>query len=252
MRIRWLRSTVSQRPTCCWTTCDSELTSTITAPRTSTYSSSLSSPSVHSTTACCFTDDRIVGQKAISHVCPSVCCYTLAFETTNLWPSNYLFPSVLWRCWLGSRKGCKKLRGGVLARSEVQTWIRPGWCHCHWLSLASVKSRLVLPFWYRLTWVVPDKGLLNGCVCTFDLDILHMYGSWQQMAWEAGIESHGEMLGLGLARMAELLVWPHSLIEFDCEWVYSSFCRQLAISMHVIQVTAHVNIMWEGMDMIYS
>ena len=20
-------------------------------------------------------------------------------------------------------------------------------------------------FWYRLTWVVPDKGLLNGCVC---------------------------------------------------------------------------------------
>ena len=34
------------------------------------------------------------------------------------------------------------------------------------LSLASVKSRLVLPFWYRLTRVVPDKGLLNGCVCT--------------------------------------------------------------------------------------
>jgi len=27
------------------------------------------------------------------------------------------------------------------------------------------KFRLVLPFWYRLTWVVPDKGLLNGCVC---------------------------------------------------------------------------------------
>ena len=25
-------------------------------------------------------------------------------------------------------------------------------------SLASVKSRLVLPFWYRLTRVVPDKG----------------------------------------------------------------------------------------------
>ena len=23
---------------------------------------------------------------------------------------------------------------------------------------ASVKSRLVLPFWYRLTWVVPEKG----------------------------------------------------------------------------------------------
>jgi len=32
------------------------------------------------------------------------------------------------------------------------------------MSLASVKSRLVLPFWYWLTWVVPDKGPLNGCV----------------------------------------------------------------------------------------
>jgi len=33
------------------------------------------------------------------------------------------------------------------------------------LSLASLKSRLVLPFWYRLTRVVPEKGPLNGCVC---------------------------------------------------------------------------------------
>jgi len=31
-------------------------------------------------------------------------------------------------------------------------------------SLASVKFGLVLPFWYRLTWVVPEKGPLNGCM----------------------------------------------------------------------------------------
>ena len=42
--------------------------------------------------------------------------------------------------------------------SDVQTCIWPTWCHCHSLSLASVKSRLVLPFWYRLTRVVPEKG----------------------------------------------------------------------------------------------
>ena len=24
---------------------------------------------------------------------------------------------------------------------------------------------MVLPFWFRLTWVVLDKGPLNGCVC---------------------------------------------------------------------------------------
>ena len=32
------------------------------------------------------------------------------------------------------------------------------------LSLASVKSRLVLPFWYRLTRVAPYKRPLYGCV----------------------------------------------------------------------------------------
>ena len=79
-------------------------------------------------------------------------------------------PSVLWRCWLGGRKGIrpvKILSDGVLAWlsvwSEVQTCIWCSWCHCHSLSLASVKSRLVLPFWYRLTCVVPEKGSLNLC-----------------------------------------------------------------------------------------
>ena len=64
----------------------------------------------------------------------------------------------------------ESMSGGVLmwlsVWSEVLTCICPSWCHCHSLSLASVKSRLVLPFWYRLTWVVPEKEPLNGCVCT--------------------------------------------------------------------------------------
>ena len=48
--------------------------------------------------------------------------------------------------------------------SKVQTCIWPSWCHCHSLSLASVKSRLVLPFWYQPTQVVPEKGR-QMCVC---------------------------------------------------------------------------------------
>ena len=71
---------------------------------------------------------------------------------------------------------CKKLSGGVLAWlfvwSDVQICILPSWCHCHSLSLASVKSRLVLLFWYRLTRVVLDKGPLNGCVCMCYLQAL--------------------------------------------------------------------------------
>ena len=89
--------------------------------------------------------------------------------------SMFLFkrPSVLWRCWLGGRKGIRpvKTEWWVLAWlsvwSEVQTCIWPSWCQCHSLSLPSVKSRLVYlsgrP--YRFTRVVPEKRPLNGCVC---------------------------------------------------------------------------------------
>ena len=75
----------------------------------------------------------------------------------------WCYSSVLWRCWLGGRKGIrpvKKLSGGMLA------WL----CLCqgadfHTAQLmplpltisCSSKSRLVLPFWCRLTRIVPDK-----------------------------------------------------------------------------------------------
>jgi len=71
--------------------------------------------------------------------------------------------------WQEGHPTCIKLSGGVLAWlsvwSDVQTCLWPSWCHCHSLSLASVKSRLVLPFWYRLTRVVPEKWPSNVCVC---------------------------------------------------------------------------------------
>ena len=80
--------------------------------------------------------------------------------------------------WQEGHPACKKLSGGVLAWlsvwSEVQTCICSSWCHCHSLSLASVKSRLVLPFWCRLTRVVPEKGPLNGCVCVCVCACVHV------------------------------------------------------------------------------
>jgi len=55
----------------------------------------------------------------------------------------------------------KKLSAGVLAWlsvwSEVQTCICPADAMLL-TALASAKNRLVLPFWYRLTRVVLDKG----------------------------------------------------------------------------------------------
>jgi len=41
---------------------------------------------------------------------------------------------------------------------------------------ASVKSRLVLPFRYRITWVVADKGPLNVSVCVCVCVVLTSYG----------------------------------------------------------------------------
>ena len=62
---------------------------------------------------------------------------------------------------------CKKQSGEVLAWlsvwSEVQTCIWPSGCHCHSLSLASVKSSLVLPFWYSGS--PGQRAVKRVCVC---------------------------------------------------------------------------------------
>ena len=108
--------------------------------------------------------------------------------TTNT-TSAFSVAPVLWRCWLGGRKGIrpvKKQSDGVLAwlsvMSEVQTCIWPSWCRCHSLSLASVKCRLVLPLWYRLTrasagfWLggsMPPCRLRRRKFWKFDYEVMH-------------------------------------------------------------------------------
>ena len=83
---------------------------------------------------------------------------------------------------VGQQEGhlaCKKQSGGVLVWlsvwSKVQTCIWPSWFHCHSLSLASEKSRLVLSFWYQLTRVVPEKRPLNRCLCVFSLNVTQLF-----------------------------------------------------------------------------
>ena len=113
---------------------------------------------------------------------------TTALYCTLFWFCFFMF--IIWCAYValsalallvGRQEGhpaCKKLSGGVQAWlsvwSEVQICIWTSWCHCHSLSLASVKTTLVLPFWYRLTQVVPDNELLNGCVCVSDVQMSHL------------------------------------------------------------------------------
>ena len=65
---------------------------------------------------------------------------------------------------------CKKLSGGVLAWLSI--WRERG-AELHMAQLMPLpltvscfrKIQIGLPFWYRLTRVVLEKGPLNGCVC---------------------------------------------------------------------------------------
>ena len=93
----------------------------------------------------------------VSKLCHQKCvklCSVLCLSGSRHW-SCYRFHLVV--CYqyclqccdaVGWATVCKKLSGGVLAWlsvwDEVQICIWPSWCHCHSLSLALIKSRLVL------------------------------------------------------------------------------------------------------------
>jgi len=78
-------------------------------------------------------------------------------------------PSVFWRCWLGGRKGTQPVKTEWWGAAVVTCLGRDADLHMAQLMplpltmSCSSKCRLVLPFWYRLTQVVPGKGPLNGC-----------------------------------------------------------------------------------------
>ena len=79
-----------------------------------------------------------------------------------------LLPSSALMLLFGRQEGhpaCKTLSGGVLPCRGYLSGARCRLAYGHSLSVALVKSRLVLPLCYRLTQVVPDKGPLNVCVC---------------------------------------------------------------------------------------
>ena len=152
----------------------------------------------------------------------------------------FALPSVLWRCWLGGRKSIRPVKNWVvgcwqLARlsvwSEVQTCIWSSWCHCHSLFFASVKSRLVLLFWYRLTWVVQEKGPLNGCVCVGYCNVLItvclsvcLSGLWSMHKFRQSVNYYGDFI----ADIHQAFVWLK--VVFDCAcWCR---CRDGLVTSH--------------------
>ena len=129
----------------------------------------------------CYAPRPTKGALSSAAIRPSVCPTSLVHKRCILglrllWNTNRKPHVIVIKrtCWIilafspltllfGRQEGnpaCKKWSGWVLAWlsvwSEVQTCIWPSWCHCRSLSLASVISRLVLPFWYRyvMLWVM--------------------------------------------------------------------------------------------------
>ena len=119
-----------------------------------------------------------------------------------------------------ARKNVKKQSGGVLVWlsvwSKVQTCIWSSWFHCHSPSLASVKSRLVLPCWYRLTRVVLEKGPLNGCVwwhVSVDWSVELM---WHYSHWSHVVMSKSSMLGATITGIWLMKAFSSCVMSCTC------------------------------------
>ena len=123
---------------------------------------------------------------AISSVHPSVClflsiCFHFIFVTN--WPFYFdLFhvlvmtvamPSVLWRCWLGGRKGIRPVKNTEWWGAGVVICLERGANDLHMVQLMPLPPHHLLlqqnpeglTFWYRPTQVVLEKRPLNGGVC---------------------------------------------------------------------------------------
>ena len=98
--------------------------------------------------ACCACNDyywyTCDGDAVFWQISLDTCFIDLVMFQLCIWLTAFSALTLL----VGRQEGhpaCKKLSGGMLewlsVCSEVQTCIRPSWYHCHYLSLASVKSR---------------------------------------------------------------------------------------------------------------
>jgi len=104
-------------------------------------------------------------------------------------------PSVLWRCWLGGRKGIWPVKNWVVGCwcgcvwVKVQICIWHSWCHCHSLSLAPVNpgtgSRVVPD-------AIQDGHKMVVCVCV----VVGSYSMSCVWLWKWCVPSHSVRVSL--------------------------------------------------------
>jgi len=111
------------------------------------------------------------------------------FVLVTLWHYYCLqcFDAVGW--WQEGHPACRKQSGGVLLWFCLE---RGADLHIAQLMPLSItvscfsKIQIGFTFWYRPTWVVPDKGPLNGCVCVCLHEDSHSWFSWSKTWWVMG------------------------------------------------------------------
>ena len=93
-------------------------------------------------------------------------CYHIVFQPYIIVFSAFS-ASMLLVGWQEGHQACKKLVGSLhsyLSGVRCRLAYGPADATATRFLLLQKKSRLVLPFWHRLTRVVVEKGPLNGCM----------------------------------------------------------------------------------------
>ena len=107
----------------------------------------------------------------------------------------------------------------------VHNCIRPSWCHCHSLSLASVKSRLVFTFLVPAHPGSPGQRAVKWvCVCVYISVCLCVRYMWQllpmQTAW------HQRLMLLITSSMHRMLVISGQSLSWYVTITHDVICEQ--------------------------
>ena len=129
--------------------------------------------------------------------------------------------------WQEGHPACKKLSGGVAG--VVICVERGGDLHMAQLMPLPLtfscfsKIQIGLPFWYRLTRVVPDKGPLNECVCVcVFLATSHFLHRWIDVTGFINrlYSRNFWCVPWGLVVLVFWLSWRFILMHSTCFWVW--------------------------------
>ena len=127
-------------------------------------------------------------------------------------------PPVLWHCWLGVRKSIWPVKsewwGGYLSETRCK-WCAygPADATATSSSLASLKSRFVLQFWWLLIQAVLEKRRLNRCLSVWKAQTVlpQVWVVLEETVWPGGqfalsIQRHGHPASINYQLIAMRVV----------------------------------------------